>query len=85
MPYHGGLTPYNDLCSHFKKLDRCTVMQHLKVLEKAELVIGRKEGRFRWNYLNAVPIKNIYDRWINKFAVYDVELLMKLKTYLESK
>ena len=74
-----------DICSHFKKLDRCTVMQHLKVLERAELVIGRKDGRFRWNYLNAVPIRNIYDRWINKFAVQDVELLAKLKSDLEAK
>ena len=74
-----------DICSHFKKLDRCTVMQHLKVLERAQLVIGRKDGRFRWNYLNAVPIRNIYDRWINKYAVQDVELLAKLKADLEAK
>ena len=74
-----------DICSHFKELDRCTVMQHLKVLERAELVIARKKGRFRWNYLNAVPIRNIYDRWINKFAVQDVELLAKLKSDLEAK
>ena len=27
-----------ELCGHFDKLDRCTVMQHLGVLERADLV-----------------------------------------------
>lgn len=31
-----------EICSHFKSLDRCTVMQHLKVLEHAELLIRKK-------------------------------------------
>ena len=57
-----------EICAHFKKLDRCTVMQHLGVLEKAGLIIVKREGRFRWNYLNVVPIKDIYDRWINQYA-----------------
>ena len=39
-------------------------MQHLKVLEDADLVIVRREGRERWNHLNALPIKHIHDRWI---------------------
>lgn len=72
-----------DLCRRFKTLDRCTVMQHLDVLEKAGLVIVKKEGRFRWNYLDAVPIREIYDRWINQYASPTVELLTKLKKDLE--
>ncbi|MGH9946593.1 MAG: ArsR/SmtB family transcription factor [Pyrinomonadaceae bacterium] len=72
-----------DICSKFKKLDRCTIMQHLDVLENAGLIFTKKEGRFRWNYLDAVPIRNIYDRWINKFASPNVELLTKLKNDLE--
>jgi DNA-binding transcriptional ArsR family regulator len=74
-----------DICANFKKLDRCTVMQHLGVLEKAELIITKKEGRYRWNYLNSVPIREIYDRWINQYASPSVELLTKLKHDLESK
>lgn len=74
-----------DICSHFKKLDRCTVMQHLGVLEKAGLVITKKEGRYRWNYLNAVPIRKIYDRWINKYASPSVEILTRMKHDLETK
>jgi DNA-binding transcriptional ArsR family regulator len=73
-----------DICSHFEPaLDRCTVMQHLRVLERAGLVFTKKEGRFRWNYLDPVPIRDIYDRWINKYASPSVELLTKLKHDLE--
>jgi len=73
----------SDLCSHFKSLDRCTVMQHLGVLEKSGLVFTKKEGRFRWNYLDVVPIREIYDRWINKYASPSVEMLTKLKSQME--
>jgi DNA-binding transcriptional ArsR family regulator len=72
-----------DICRRFTKLDRCTVMQHLKVLENAELIIVRREGRVRWNYLNAVPIREIYTRWISQYADHSVDLLAKLKGDLE--
>jgi DNA-binding transcriptional ArsR family regulator len=72
-----------DLCAKFTNLDRCTVMQHLRVLEKAGLVFSKKRGKFRWNYLNVVPIREIYDRWINQYASPSVELLTRLKHDLE--
>lgn len=72
-----------DICEVFKTLDRCTVMQHLGVLEKAGLIVTKKEGRFKWNYLNAVPIREIYDRWISQYASPSVEILTKLKQDLE--
>ena len=72
------------LCAHFPALDRCTVMQHLKILEAAELVIAKREGRERWNRLNPLPIKQIHDRWIGPYAARAVELLGRLKEDLES-
>ena len=72
-----------DLCARFPELDRCTVMQHLKVLEKADLVIARRVGRARWNHLNPLPIKQIHDRWIGPYAARAVEILDRLKTDLE--
>lgn len=72
-----------ELCDQFKQLDRCTVMQHLRVLEKADLVIVRREGRLRWNYLNAVPIKLIHDRWIGQYASQAVDLLTRMKREIE--
>jgi len=72
-----------ELCARFPALDRCTVMQHLKVLEEADLVIVRREGRERWNHLNPLPIKHIHDRWIGPYAAQAVEMLDRLKTDLE--
>jgi DNA-binding transcriptional ArsR family regulator len=73
-----------ELCKRFdRSLDRCTVMQHIAVLERAGLIIARREGRTRWNYLNAAPFKDIYDRWISSYASEAVELLARLKRDLE--
>jgi DNA-binding transcriptional ArsR family regulator len=72
------------LCTRLAALDRCTVMQHLKVLEEAELVIVRRKGRERWNYLNPLPIKHIHDRWIGPYAAQAVDILERLKTDLET-
>jgi DNA-binding transcriptional ArsR family regulator len=72
-----------EICKHFKRLDRCTVMQHLGVLEKAELIMVRREGRYRWNYLNVLPFKEIHDRWISPYAAKAVEMLVGLKRDLE--
>ena len=71
------------LCARFPALDRCTVMQHLKVLEEADLVIAQRRGRERWNELNPLPIKHIHDRWIGPYAAHAVALLDKLKSDLE--
>jgi len=74
-----------DLCARFAgELDRCTVMQHLGVLERADLIIVRREGRQRWNHLNAAPFKDIYDRWISTYAAEAVNLLTRLKRDLEA-
>ena len=73
-----------ELCEHFDaSLDRCTVMQHIGVLERAELIIARREGRKRWNYLNASPFKEIHDRWISPYAAAAVDLLARMKRDLE--
>lgn len=71
------------LCETFADMDRCTVMQHLKVLEEADLVVPKKEGRERWNHLNSLPIKHIYDRWISTYAAHALSILDRLKGDLE--
>ena len=71
------------LCAHFHELDRCTVMQHLKVLEDAELVIAVRRGRERWNHLNPLPIHDIHERWIGPHAAGATARLAKLKRQLE--
>ncbi len=67
------------LCERFPGIDRCTVMQHLKVLEQADLVIAERRGRERWNHLNPLPIAQIHERWIGDYAARAVGLLGRLK------
>ncbi len=64
-----------ELCSAFADLDRTTVLQHLRVLEAAELVTGRKIGRERHLAIAPLPIKRISDRWIGDYARAAVDLL----------
>ncbi|MBN9232397.1 MULTISPECIES: ArsR/SmtB family transcription factor [Phyllobacteriaceae] len=70
------------LCEIHADMDRCTVMMHLKVLEDAGLVVARREGRERWNHLDALPIKRIHDRWISEYATHAVSILDRLKADL---
>ena len=72
-----------DLCRCFPQVNRCTVMQHLGVLEEADLVIVNRIGRQRWNHLNAIPIKRIHDRWIGAYAAGAADLLDRMKTQIE--
>lgn len=72
-----------ELCEYFRKLDRCTVMQHLRVLERANLIIVKRRGRYRWNYINPLPIKEIHDRWINNYASEAINLLARMKREIE--
>lgn len=72
------------LCEAFADMDRCTVMQHLKVLEDAGLVVARREGRERWNHLDALPIKAIHDRWISDYAAHAVSVIDRLKRDMEA-
>ncbi len=65
-------------------LDRTTVMQHLRVLEKAHLIISKKEGRCRWNYLDVAPIQRIHERWIEAYAMPSASMLSKLQQDLEA-
>ena len=66
-------------------MSRFGVMKHLRVLEQAGLVITRRTGREKFHFLNAVPIRLIHDRWIDKYTERQVSALVDLKTSLESK
>jgi DNA-binding transcriptional ArsR family regulator len=65
-------------------MTRFGVMKHLRVLEAAGLVISRRAGREKMHFLNAVPIRLIHDRWIDKFTERQVSALVDLKTTLEN-
>lgn len=71
-----------ELWSHLG-MTRFGAMSHLRVLEDAGLVVSRKVGRSRLYYLNTVPIREIYIRWIDKYTEPLVDALVALKTQLE--
>ena len=73
------------IAERFPKLTRFAVMQHLRVLEEAELVIPRRDGRERYNYLNPVPIQRIYDRWVSRYMKPWTEALVSLRDELETR
>jgi uncharacterized protein YndB with AHSA1/START domain len=60
-------------------------MQHLRVLEEANLVLSRKEGRSRLSYSNPVPLRMMYERWVNDLASGAAETALQFKRYAESK
>ena len=65
------------------EMTRFGVMKHLKVLEDANLVVSRKQGREKLHFLNPVPIRQINDRWIDKYTEHRVSALLDLKKELE--
>ena len=60
-------------------LSRFAVMKHLGVLEDAGLVVTRKVGREKFHYLNPVPIQEVSDRWISRYASPFARSLADLK------
>ena len=64
-------------------MTRYGVMKHLRVLEEAGLVTTRRRGREKLHFLNPVPIRLIYDRWVSKYTEPLAATLSGLKRTLE--
>lgn len=79
----GGPKTTGELASAFEGLSRYAVMKHLGVLVDAGLVVSRKEGRKRWNYLNAVPLRQVYERWVSRYEDMWAGSLIGLKQVAE--
>ena len=57
-----------ELADSVPALSRFAVMQHLEVLASSGLVLVRRQGRQRFNYLNAAPLRRWYERWVVPLA-----------------
>ena len=64
-------------------MTRFGVAKHLKVLEGAGLVTTRRRGREKLHFLNPVPIREVHDRWVSKYAEPWAAALTGLKRDLE--
>ena len=72
------------LCERFPGMTRFGVMKHLAVLEAANLVIPHREGRTKQHFLNPVPIQQVADRWIGKYAQPFTRALVHVQQQFES-
>jgi DNA-binding transcriptional ArsR family regulator len=66
-------------------MTRFGVMKHLRVLERAGIIVTKRDGREKLHFLNPVPIRMIHDRWIDKYTERRVSALLELKSDLEAK
>jgi DNA-binding transcriptional ArsR family regulator len=72
----------SELCEGLQ-MTRQAVTKHLAILEAANLVATRRQGREKLHFLNPVPIQDIAERWIAKFQERHLTALSALKTALE--
>ena len=59
-------------------------MQHLGVLADAGVVLVERRGRDRFNYINSVPLREWYERWVQPMANADAAALLKFKRTVET-
>jgi DNA-binding transcriptional ArsR family regulator len=64
-------------------MTRQAVAKHLAILEAANLVASRRQGREKLHFINPVPINAIAERWIRKFERRHLSALSALKSKLE--
>jgi DNA-binding transcriptional ArsR family regulator len=64
-------------------MTRQAVAKHLAVLQEANLVSWKRNGREKLHFINPVPINEIAERWINKFERSRLSALSELKKSLE--
>ena len=64
-------------------MTRFGVMKHIKVLEDALLITSEKIGRFKYHYLNPLPIHEVLNRWIAPFLKPLTDNLLSIKKLAE--
>ncbi|WLD91775.1 metalloregulator ArsR/SmtB family transcription factor [Alkalihalobacillus sp. AL-G] len=66
-------------------VSRYAVMKHLDILESAGLIVVRRKGRIRLNFINAIPLQQLYNRWVSKYESQFSSSLVHLKNQIEEK
>ena len=75
--------PLGALCDVLPTMTRFGVAKHLAVLEEAGLVTSVRSGRQKIHFLNPVPIRDIHDRWISRYATSHLDALAALRATAE--
>lgn len=72
----------NELCKN-ASLSRQAVSKHLQILENAGLIVIHWSGREKQHYLNPMPVHEISERWLKKYARRQMTAIFALKKNLE--
>ena len=71
-----------ELCQGLE-MTRQAVTKHLAILEEANLVAVKRQGREKLHFINPVPINDLAERWMEKFERPRLKALARLKRELE--
>jgi DNA-binding transcriptional ArsR family regulator/uncharacterized protein YndB with AHSA1/START domain len=74
-----------ELDEYFPDVTRYAIMKHLKILEEGNLVVVRREGKFKRNFLNAVPLQEMHRRWVGKYMQSNASNLLNIRSVVEQK
>ena len=80
-----GPSTTGELCASHTEMSRFGVMDHLRVLHEAGLILVEPVGRTRVNHLNPVPVREVYQRWIRPIAEAPADELLALKRVAEAR
>jgi DNA-binding transcriptional ArsR family regulator len=58
---------------HDLTLTRQAISQHLDVLEAAGLLTTKREGRYKYHYVDTTPLDAIVERWLQQKRKGDEE------------
>lgn len=72
-----------ELAEDIEDLSRFAVMQHLGVLVDADLVLIRRRGRHRYNYINPTALADWYHRWVTPIARQAADEAVALRQHIE--
>ena len=78
-----GAKTTTEIVEAFPDMTRHAVMKHIDALRTAGLIITREDGRRRINSINAVPIRQIYERWMGPFSEVWSSTLLRIKDDVE--
>ncbi|MEH7549230.1 ArsR/SmtB family transcription factor [Neobacillus vireti] len=69
-----------ELNEYFPEVTRYAIMKHLRILEEGNLVVVRREGKYNRNFLNAVPLQEMHNRWVGKYMQPTAKSLLNLRS-----
>lgn len=72
-----------ELIEYFPEVTRYAIMKHLTILEEGKLVVVRREGKYRRNFLNAVPLQDMHNRWVGQYMQSSANSLLNLRSIIE--